>query len=241
MNVNINRIVCFILLTTAIKAYAQNTADSTRTQTPVNNAITYFKAGVDLSSGLYNGPEYVFYERKKDDNVFFQNSVFWELCTVKYDGTVYTDVPVMYDIFKDKVVVQLYNKAQNLALVTEKISDFFLLKHHFVYREADSLNEGGLRSALYDQIYGGRSEILVRRTKSLIIAPNQQKTYPQEDKLFIRNKGAYYAIGSKGSLLNALKDKKKELRKFIKDSGIDFKDRESASVQVAMYYDRLTQ
>jgi hypothetical protein len=227
----------------AVNAFAQqNTIDSTLNRTPVNNAIAYFKSAIGLQSGLYNGPEYVFYNRQKENSVFYQDRVFWDKCTVGYDGTVYTDVPVMYDLYEDKVVVQLYNPVYNYSLINAKISDLFLLDHHFVYRVGDAGDADGLKPALYDQLYGGKSEILVRRTKDLFIATDQTKNYPEKDRIFIRNNGGYYYVHNKNSLLQVLKDKKKELRKYISDNSISFGgNTEQACVRVAVYYDKLTQ
>src|ERR1700744_3095997 len=138
MKINLHAL-CFIQLVFAANTFAQqNTMDSTLNRTPVDNAIAYFKSGIGLKSGLYNGPEYVFYNRQKENSVFYQDRVVWDKCIVVYDGTLYTDVPVMYDLYEDKVVVQLYDQVYNYSLINEKISDLFLLGHHFVYRFADS-------------------------------------------------------------------------------------------------------
>ena len=243
MKINLWSAIFLTQLFFAVHTCAQQSkADSLQYQIPVNNTITYFKTTIGLNAGLYNGPEYVFYNREKENNVFFQNQTFWNKCTLTYDGTIYTDVPMMYDLFRDKVVVQLYNPAYNYSLINEKISDFTLLNHHFVYKTADSLNSEKIKSGLYDQLYNGKSEIIVRRTKALLTTIDQKKTYPETDRMFIYFKGEYYPIRSQHSLISVLKDKKKELKKYISDNNISFKDaEEQASVRVAIYYDKITQ
>jgi hypothetical protein len=242
MNLNLRLSLCFVLFLLTANTYAQQRkGDSTFYQTPVNNAITYFKQAMGIQSGLYNGQEYVFYNQQKKDNVFFHDQEFWAVSTINYDGALFTDVPVMYDLFKDAVVIQLYDKTANYSLINEKIENFTLLNHHFIYKKSDSLSTNGLVSGLYDQLYNGKSEVLIKRKKELQITTTQQKLYLENNKLFVK-KGLYHEVSSRAGLLSILKDKKKEIRKYINDNNIEFRNNlELALVTVVAYYDTLTQ
>jgi hypothetical protein len=243
MNITLKSVACAVLLASAVNTYAQQgVADSTFKQAPVNNTIAYFSKAMNTQSGLYNGQEYLFYNRQKDDNVFLENQTTWSNGTVSYDGTFYGDVPLMYDLLRGQVIVLLYDKTSNVILNNYKISGFTLLNHQFVYRNADSLNTNGFKPGIYDQIYSGRTEVLVRRSKSLYITQSQKNTYNQKNEIYVKHDDVYFEVGSKGKLLNVLKDKKKELRKYINDNNIEFKDnKESAIARVVLFYDKLTQ
>jgi hypothetical protein len=223
-------------------SYAQQKTDSVQYQIPVNNAVNNYKKTIVLQSGLYNGPEYVFYNRQKKDNVFYQDQSFWVNSTLVYDGATYTNVPLVYDLYKDEVVALLYSKTSNYVLISEKITGFTFVDHHFIYRSVEPGTAGSFKSGIYDQLYNGKTEVLIRRTKNLVTLPNQDKLYPETENIFIKKAGKYYEADSKGSLLNVLKDKKKELRKYIKDNNLDFKEnKDQAIARVVIYYDTLTQ
>ncbi len=233
---------CMLLLITVNSFAQQHVVDSGRYQTAVNNTINHFKQTLGVQSGLYNGQEYISFSRLRQSNVFFHDAQTWDNGIVNYDGMIYTNVPMMYDLYKNVVVVQLYNMASSYTLITEKITDFTLQNHHFVYRFSDSLNTNGLQSGLYDQLYGGKTEVLVKREKILIVSSGQQNTFPEEDQIFIKVGNMYYPAGSQHKVLSILKAKRKDLRKYINDSNVIFKDnQEPATVRVAVYYDKLTQ
>ncbi len=238
MNINIKPLICFTLLLFAANSYAQQrAADSGLYQLPVNNAIAHFKQVLGVQSGLYNGQEYVPYSRLRRYNVFFRDALTWDKGTVTYDGMTYTDVPMIYDLYKNVLVVQLYNITSSYTLITEKITDFTLLNHHFVYKYA----ENGLEAGLYDQLYSGKTEILVKRKRTLFITSGSLNTFPEDDQVFVKSGNIYYPAGNQHTLLSILKNKRKELRKYINDNNIVFKDaQEQATVRVVVYYDKLT-
>jgi len=242
MNINIKPLIYFTLLLFAANCYAQQRADSGLYQLPVNNAIAHFKQALGVQSGLYNGQEYIPYSKLRRYNVFFHDALTWDKGTVTYDGMTYTDVPIMYDLYKNVLVAQLYNITTSYTLITEKITDFTLQNHHFVYKHSDLLNTNGLETGIYDQLYSGKTEVLVKRKRMLIITSGAQNTFPEDDQVFIKKGDIYYPAGTEHTLLSILKNKRKELRKYINDNNIVFKDnQELATVRVVIYYDKLTQ
>ncbi len=242
MNINIKPLIYFSLLLFAANSYAQQrVADSGVYQLPVNNAIAHFKQVLGVQSGLYNGQEYIPYSRQRRYNVFFHDAQTWDKGTVTYDGMTFTDVPMMYDLYKNVLVVQLYNITNSYVLITKKITDFTLQGHHFVYKYSDPSNTNGLEAGLYDQLYSGKTEVLVKRKRTLFINPGAQNTFPEDDQVFVKSGNLYYPVGTQHALLSVLKNKRKELRKYINDNNIVFKDtQEQATVRVVVYYDKLT-
>jgi len=58
---------------------------------------------------------------------------------------------------------------------------------------------------------------------------------------YVRKNNTYYSFSGQGSLLDVLKDKKKEIQQYIKANQIKFRqDPEEAMVKIASYYDHLT-
>lgn len=224
---------------------AQN--DSAYLQTTLNQTITSFNKLIGQQSRLYNGHEYQVYDRSIKGNALFPlDAETWELGSVNYDGIIYKDVPMMYDIYKDVVVVLLYNKFSRYSLLNERVHDFTLSDHHFVRVEADSLNNNnsGITTGFYDQLYGGRIEVLAKRTKTIQNSTNvtaSLETYfIEKNEYYIRKGNTYYSVSSQSSFLKVLKDKKNILQQYIRENQIKFRnDPENAMAKIASYYDHL--
>jgi hypothetical protein len=203
-----------------------------------------YNTAIGQQSRLYNGPEYDLYNPNIKGNAYFSDINSFSSGTVTYDGILYKDVPMMYDLNKDVVAVMLYNKFSRFSLLKERVQSFDLLNHHFIYIRTDSLNVNSINTGFYDQLYSGNLEVLVKRSKAIqsTSGTNNIETYFTSSKSFYLKKGNnYYSIGGQGTLLSILKDKKKELQQYIKANKIKFnRTPEEAMVAIAVRYDELS-
>src|SRR5258708_33877954 len=172
--------LCFLSTVFIGKSFGQAAlSDSSSLQTSITQTAANFYKAVGQQSRLYNGHEYLPYDRHIKGNALFPYGVeSWEPGDVNYDGVVYKNVPMMYDIFKDVVVVLLYNKFSMYSLLANKVHDFTFDNHHFVRVETDSLNNNnsGITSGFYDQLYGGKIEALAKRVKTIQNSSNTTTT-----------------------------------------------------------------
>ena len=121
-----------------------------------DHCINFYKA-IGQESRLYNGHEYLPYDPHIKENALFPyDAKTWEPGEVNYDGIVYKNVPMMYDVYKDVVIVLLYNKFSMFTLLSNRVHDFAFANHHFVRIDADSVNsrQSGIIPGFYDQLYG---------------------------------------------------------------------------------------
>jgi hypothetical protein len=221
--------------------------DSAYLQTTLNQTITSFNKLIGQQSRLYNGHEYQLYGRSIKGNALFPlDADTWEPGAVNYDGIIYKDVPMMYDIYKDVVVVLLYNKFSQYSLLNERVHDFTLSDHRFVRVEADSLknNNSGITTGFYEQLYGGKIEVLAKRTKTIQnstnLTANLETYFIEKNEYYLRKGNTYYSVGSQSSFLKVLKDKKNIIQQYIRENQIKFrKDPENAMAKIASYYDHL--
>ena len=240
-------ILCFLSTVFIDKSFGQTASgDSTYVQTTLAQTTANFDKSIGEQSRLYNGHEYLPYDRHIKGNALFPyNADTWEPAEVNFDGIVYKNVPIMYDIYKDVVVVLLYNKFSMFALRNSKVHDFTFSNHHFVRVETDSLNNtSGISTGFYDQLYGGKIEILARRSKTIqnssTTTATLETSFISSNDYYLKKGDNYYKIGSQSSLLNALKDKKSALQQYIKSNSIGFRDDpEDAMTKIASYYDHL--
>ena len=210
-------------------------------------SANFYKA-IGQESRLYNGHEYQPYDpRIKNSALFPDDAKTWATGEVNYDNLAYTGVPMMYDIYKDAVVVQLYNHFSMFTLLSERVRDFSFSGHHFIRINADQItdNKAELTTGFYDQLYAGKLEILVKRRKTIQNSSNAVAApeifFSETNDYYLKKGNVYYKIGSKGAILNLLKDKKNDLQKYLKQNNIRYGDNpELAMVKMATYYDQIT-
>lgn len=243
-------ILCFLSMFFIGESFGQTALnDSSYLQTSVAQTVSNFYKSIGEQSRLYDGHEYLPYDPHLKGNALFPyDAQGWEPGEVVYDGILYKNVPMMYDVYKDALVVLLYNKFTMYTLLKTRVHDFSFANHHFVRLDADSISndKSGIVSGYYDQLYGGKIEVLARRSKtiqnssnSVVLAP--ETYFVSTNDYYLRKGNTYYKIGSKGAILGVLKDKKSELQQYLKSNKIKYNaDPDDAMAKIAAYYDHLT-
>jgi hypothetical protein len=238
---------CFTAILFTKNASAQTVvADSlSQTQTAYTNITDNFYTAIGPQSRLYNGKEYNAYDRNFIGNAYLMDIDEWHTGTVLYDGYVYKNIQLRYDLYKDAVIVFLYKSSLLVSLPSEKVASFDVLDHHFINIKNNPAVPSSVKTGFYDELYSGKTQVLARRMKDL---QNQTdiaggiKSYfrPTVDYYVLKN-GEYYTVNSKSTFLDVFKDKKKEIQQFIKSNSIKFKKtQEQAMVKIAAYYDHIT-
>lgn len=240
--------LCFLSVITAGKLFGQAaSSDSSVVQSALQQTTANFYIAIGQQSRLYSGHEYLPYERTIKGNALYPlDAETWASGEVNYDGILYKGVPMMYDIYKDAVVVLLYNHFSMYTLLDERVHDFTFSGRHFVRVNADSLtnDNSGISTGFYEQLYGGKTEVLAKRIKTIQnstnIAISLETYFIAKNEYYVRKGNIYYKVsGSQGSFLNVLKDKRPLLQKYIKDNNIQFRqDPEGAMASLAAYYDQ---
>jgi hypothetical protein len=212
----------------------------------IGHVVNVYYNSIGQMSRLYNGPEYEFYDPLIKSNAFFLDINAFKPGNLNYDGEFFGNVPIMYDLNKDLVVVLLYNGFSKYSLVSPRLQSFDLFSHHFVYVPADSAsNSTAIEAGFYEEIYSGNLQVLIKWSKSIQTTSNLNtiETYFTAAKkhYFLKKGNSYYSTGSQGSFLDALKDKKKALQQYLKANKIKFKDNpEKAMYMMAAQYDQLS-
>ncbi len=227
-------VFCLTLLPcTLVLAQEANTATTPK---PVN----LFYRSVNEGSHLYNGTEYIMYDQHIKGFPYFGVADL-KGGSVLYDGTLYENVDMLYDISTDQVVIRRYNEGVLMNLINEKLVYFKLLDHVFVNIVPDS-NNTIVTKGFYDRLYNGKTIVYARRKKIVYEDQNTfEKSFIATDKYFIYKDGTWHAVSGQGDVLNVFKEKKKDISKYLRQNKIKFKkDPEYAMVKMAEYYDQLT-
>ncbi len=238
---------CLIISFNIQQSFAQAAlSDSSSQHNAFNNAVTLYNTSVGNQALIFTGPEYYFYDPHIKGNAYFLEVNGFTPGTVYYDGVLYNHISMLYDLNTDQVVVLLPNHIAKFSIIKERVKSFDFLGHHFININADTLAENaGIKSGYYDQLYNGKTEILGKYSKSIQTTTGGvlglENYFSDSKDFYVKRNNVYKSISSQGSLLDVLKDKKKELKQYIKANNIKYRDNpEEAMVKIATWYDQLT-
>jgi hypothetical protein len=224
-----------ISISTCGNSYAQVNAADSQAYRPAVSAVraTYTKA-IGINSYLYTGKAYERYWNRVAGHPFFQTEQF-QKGTVLYNGTIYEDVPLVYDMLRDEIVSKTFTKEANMVLLGEKTDYFTIGTHRFVRIRDSSVIIPGF----YEELYTGYARVLVKRENKIERSLKEENTsiFREYDYYYIEKDGVYHSIATEGDLQALFKDQKAEIRKFLNRRGTSFKkDPANTIVQTVAYY-----
>jgi len=232
------RIFLFFFTFSAIGfAQAQNfKSDSSFLADAKKNAIQLYSQSLSAQSHLYNGSAYTEYRSQNEENPYFIDE--WLDGTILYDGDLYQNVPLLYDISRDKLITDHRYTVNKIELINERIGYFIIKDHHFVQLEDKKLAKG-----FYELAYDGPTKVYVRYQKALQskrVDYSIENLFEDKTTYYILKDTRYIPVKSKGSVLNVLEDKKTELKKFIRDNHLSFNANRTKDItRLVQYYDQL--
>ncbi|MDQ6812818.1 MAG: hypothetical protein M3040_03630 [Bacteroidota bacterium] len=216
--------------------------DSTATPA-VKNALAFYNSTFADQLHLYNGKEYKDYTHKFDSGLPYFIQSEWSNGTVDYDGNIYQDVPILYDVVAQQVIILNYNSASKIELLKEKIKAFSLSGHSFLNIPRDSLVSANLDGGFYDVLLNGKMVLLARRTKNIQAVLRQAVEYRVYDKdhYYIKRDNKYFTVDSKKSFLEQFGNKRKEIQQYMKQNKLRFrKDPEQVMIKAVGFYNQTT-
>ena len=231
----------YILLICGLSQHvtAQNADDTTLHENALNAIGAYYQT-LGEESPLYNGSEYIEYAYTLQEGHPFFQVVDFINGNVNVDGMIFHDVPMLYDIVKDQLIIQDFQKVYKINLPSDRVQQFFLLGHLFVRINASDQ----VKTGFYDQLYKGKTALFAKREKKVLEKYSNiqiSKVVISQNVYYIKKDGVYHTIKNKSSLFSALKSKKKEVQQYLKANDIKFKrEPERAMIMAVKYYDQLT-
>ena len=180
---------------------------------------------------IYNGAAFISYDPSIITHPYFIRDSLSK-GAVRYDGVWYDDVPLLYDIFNDKLIVCNTN-GNYLCPSPEKIERFLLDGHSFIQTP----------KGYYDLLVTGEITIEAKRLKVVEESNSTEevkRTTVQRDHFYAVIGGQYTPLNSIGSLIALMGDKKEAVRRYLRQQDINTrKDKELALIKAADYYNKL--
>jgi hypothetical protein len=218
----------FVLLLPDLYAQ-QSLPDSTAAAMAKTATLGSYTSYMGIQAPLFNGKAYQAHLPLQGTPYFLDDSL--EYGTILYDGVLYREIPMFYDLIYGQPVV-LNGWGGMLAPVPERISQFTIAGHDFI-RDKDDF---------YDQLVTGKVRLLAHRAKVVtenIVQQELLRDVSERDHYFLVKDGVYHQVGNLNSLLSILKDKKKDILLYIGQQKIRRrKDAERAMIAAVQFYNQ---
>lgn len=218
--------------------WAQNLLpDSVIRQTALNSIIKLYDQELRENSHLYNGIEFMdpFERQLLDGHAYFLTDD-WQEGFIHYDGQLYENVLLKYDLFRNKVIVEHPESHQEIELISEQIKYFGLGDQFFVRLQLPPVG-------FYARIYDGDVKVYAfhyKTTQDNLTTKTKTTEFLTKRKLYIFKDATYHLVNSKGSALSVLKEEKSELKKMLNQENISFeKNKEVALRKMGERFDQL--
>ena len=228
-----------LLLFFEVNINAQShTSDSAIYQIAFKNVISNYQKSIGNDLALYNGSEYVSYGHGYLGNPFFVNDNF-KTENICFNGITYFNIPLLYDIINDKVIIQNKEGDKNIVPEQTKISSFTIGGHHFISYHN---NNTELKNGYYEILSEGVFSAIIKRTKKISYGKNAEDSiqFKSYDKYYISSENELIEIKNNNSIIKTFNDEKTKIRAFLNNNSLNFKKEPDKSLSmVTTYYNEL--
>jgi len=208
-------------------------SDSNARQLAVAQTIRAYHAYMGHQSHIYTGIEHVPYlPLAKGQPYFAVDSL--RSGDIVYDGILYENVPMQYDLVRDMVMVR--NHAGNyLCPANSSIQRFTLDGHVFV----------NTTNGFYDVLSSGKITIYARRTKlieEVIVGMELTRNIISRERYYrVDANNVYTPVNTRSSLFALFGERKKEIRQYLRKNNINVRrNYEEALAKATQYYNQLS-
>ncbi|HLK28452.1 MAG TPA: hypothetical protein VKT28_07715 [Puia sp.] len=218
--------------------------DSLMLRSAKENAVRLYHKYLSTHTELYNGIEYVPYPYNIEEGQPFFYADSTGIGNIIYNDVLYEKIPFKFDLVQNAIFISDHFLAPPVQLRNELIGRFNLFGHTFIRVVKDTALKSPLNTGFYDLLYEGKISVLKKETKDIQENLNSgtiTRYVESATSYYLKKNGEYFSVNNKSSLLNVLKDKKKEMRQFMNQNKIKIKkDKDVELPKLAAHYDELT-
>jgi hypothetical protein len=233
----LNGIVFHLLFISS--GFAQLSPDSLLYKESISNLHRIYINEIGDNAQIYHGSEYIRNGQKATGFPYFESDNMLT-GSVSYQGNIYTDLHLFYNLVSDDIIVNNYAQNALITLSPGNVDSFTIGAHRFLQLTTDKTN-GLPKDGFYEQLSDGDPAMYVRREKRFVIGTGSEETkYIPYNNYLLKFNNVFYSVDSKKSLLDILKDQRDMLKKYIHTNKLDFKKNlESSLVRITIYYSGL--
>lgn len=232
-------LTCLVLLNTLVLAQDSSSVNQFISEAR-NNAVRSYYNYTGNQLRLFNGIDHIGYFSGISGIAYYVNDTM-DIGSITYDGMVYDKVPMLYDIYKEEVVI-LHFSGRKISLLAEKTKEFSFRKHRFQRIVYDSLAQSSVPTGFYDLVYQGDFTMMIRRSKMYEekVADIVSREFIDNNKYYVLRNGVYRSFKGQHGLLSVFKDHAGAVRRYLRKRQITFRfTPELAIVEASKYYETL--
>lgn len=177
---------------------------------------TFGKENLDINNGvLYTNP----YKTLDNNTLYFLNDKF-EKGDLTYNGQIYYNVSLKYDLYRDLLILNQFNASDLLGITlnNEKVNAFTILNSNFIRIVKEKYNYPEFSTGYYETISLSENLIFyIKHSKAIQkkIKDDGSYYYFKDNNLFYLDyKKVLYAITGKNDLIKLFPEQKKQINEF---------------------------
>ena len=235
---NMKKVVGFLLLFPVLYTQGQSAAymDSSVSAALDSAANLYFADRANTLE-IYSGR--AFYGYPGIEGYAFYPSKDWQKGSILYDGTWYHNIFLIYDIYKDQVLIR-HPTTIPVYLFNERVQKFYYDGQTFIRLRPDKDNV--LKTGFYQVLTEGKVTVIVSRQKEIeekIVDLTLERKFISSNVFYALKDSNYYLINNQKSLLKLLKDQKQNILKHLKKNKLKYrKNEEKTILAIAEFYNQ---
>lgn len=237
-------IIAVVFTSTATLAQT-HARDSIMRAAAINNISREYQRFISTAAPLYSGPQYVeYYLLITIGHPFFLNSNF-NTGSVRFDDILYENIKLKYDILENKIVVKDASGVFAVSPDYDKIDLFTIDNHLFTRLEKENSNSSLPKAGFYEVLYTGNNLVLYKKETKILMEDLNDRGGPRRYivptiNYYLKKGNNYYLFNRQKHVLDLLKDRKTELRQFIRKNNLDFSnDADNALTGIVSYYESI--
>jgi len=210
--ISVIRAACFVA---PFFTFGQNQDEKQAIYTLLDNVI-----GIDNTS-IYNGNEYREKFKTLDNNHPFFNSQDFIIGTIEYNGDLYFNINIKYNLFNQEIIAKLKSKNGSEAaikLYNSKIESFIINNQKFINVSPNSSGVNGF----YEEVsIDNDYTLLIKHQKFKKDLYRNEQLYVEfvtaKNEYLILKGNTYYTLDSKKDVINLFPDSKQKINQFYRD------------------------
>lgn len=199
------------------------------------------KTANSIDALIYNGREHIRYLPMIEGTAYYLSSA-WQTGSLVFEGVLYKDVAMQYDLVADELVVRHLNGVTGIVLFTERIQSFNLGDKKFVYLHTGA--ESMLKPGIYEELVKGQLSLYAKRSKFIeqnIVFNVLEQKFIDNNGLYLLKDDKYYPVKKQKEIFALIADNKREVTAFMKRSKIKYKSNpELAAIKIVEYYNQIS-
>lgn len=198
---------------------------------------TLYNKKLQASSNLYSGPQYIEQNYPQSGSPFFSSDSLrngW----ISYDGHLYTDVLLQWDVFQNYVITLSLKENSKLILRNDLIDSFYFSGHLVKTMKADKeLNL--LQAGFYEFLYNGKTAVIAIRKKTnmgIIQGGSMVYDFTSKNKIYVKKEGIYFLISNKKDILKLFPKDKSAIKRLVRKAALNWRKNLDQSASIAAQY-----